>query len=191
MSDSPRAQAAVTRAPHHSFSRPRPRPPSASLTRAHTLARLSLACTDRDPKPDDILETRPLQPFHTHFVFFGGRTFDEENENPSEFPEDMIMKRTARVYEGELTSHLEKDVANFMVGELGQERGPPRVLLLVGGDAASLGEVIAFNASGGFIVVAQDTGGLAAAISSYMAGHKLPLEWRAHEEWSGRAVAVP
>ena len=68
------------------------------------------------------------------------------------------MKRTARVYEGERTSHLEKDVANFMAGELGQERGPPRVLLLVGGDAASLGEVIAFNASGGFIVVAQDTG---------------------------------
>ena len=156
----------------------------------HWLVSLSLACTDRDPKPDDILETRPLQPFHTHFVFFGGRTFDEENENPSEFPEDMIMKRTARVYEGELTSHLEKDVANFMVGELGQERGPPRVLLLVGGDAASLGEVIAFNASGGFIVVAQDTGGLAAAISSYMAGHKLPLEWRAHEE-AFRALCPP
>ena len=54
--------------------------------------------TYRDPKPDDILETRPLCPFNTHFVFFGGADFDAENAAPSEFDPEMIRQRTERTY---------------------------------------------------------------------------------------------
>ena len=45
---------------------------------------------DRDPKPDDILETRPLSPFHTNFLFFGGKPFADENAFPSKFPEECV-----------------------------------------------------------------------------------------------------
>ena len=59
---------------------------------------------------------------------------------------------------------------------------PPRVLLLIGGDASSLGEVRTFYDSGGFIVAAQDSGGLAAVLAEYALTLTTPPSWVTHKD---------
>jgi hypothetical protein len=144
-----------------------------------------------------VLETRPLQPFHTHFILFGacaralqlahmclanhtersningrvracgcagGKSFSEEQSEPSTFDAATIDERTKVVYAGKLTSLVETDVTNYVLRESGAKHGPPRVLLLIGGSVQTLGELDAFHAAGGIIVVAEDSGGLAGCV---------------------------
>ena len=89
VSDSPRAQAAVTRALAPLLSRPRPTPLCLSDPCTHTGSSRSLSpaqTATRSPttSPRPVPFSRSTRTLSSS----GGRTFDEENENPSEFPED-------------------------------------------------------------------------------------------------------
>jgi len=159
-------------------------------TKGKKLSGIGVKREYHDPKPDAVLETRPLQPFHTNFIFFGGKSFKEEQDEPSDFDAKTIGVRTKAVYDGSLTSLVETDVTNYVMRETGAKHGPSRVLLLIGGSVQTLGELDAFHAAGGFIIVAEDSGGLAGMLGHFMSTRTIPKDsqFAAHERLFVRLI---
>jgi hypothetical protein len=120
----------------------------------------------------------------------GGKSFKEEQDEPSDFDAKTIGVRTKAVYDGSLTSLVETDVTNYVMRETGAKHGPSRVLLLIGGSVQTLGELDAFHAAGGFIIVAEDSGGLAGMLGHFMSTRTIPKDsqFAAHERLFVRLI---
>ena len=136
--------------------------------------------------PDHTPATEPLEPHHRAYFLVGGTTFANElkTNKPTAGSGSANLNewwRSASKVEAELASIMQSDC-------LGNESRVPRVVLVLGGDAATLQEIIHFLSDGdsdvdrGVVVLASDSGALASALADYLNAAVIPPEWSAHKD---------
>ena len=128
-------------------------------------------------KPDASTNTEPLEPHHRYFIFLGSGSSEDEDAQPNSKTTQAALHAW-----GQAATTIETDLAGIMRTDIaGNATRQPRVVLVFGGDEHTLDELIAFltptegvdrrtttlESNRGVIVLACDTGGLAAALHEY------------------------
>ena len=136
--------------------------------------------------PDDTPTSEPLEPHHRAYFLVGGDRFADEvqrHKTASGRTSSTLHEwwRSASKVESELASIMQSDC-------LGNDSRVPRVVLVLGGDASTLQEIIHFLSDAdsavdrGIVVLASDSGALASALSDYLSTSIMPPEWTAHKD---------
>jgi hypothetical protein len=130
-----------------------------------------------DGKPDPDMSTVSLQPNHTHFVIC-----NDESRLSGERQSQGIDAKAA-LLEGRKNSFTyAHDIENAMSTHEGRQ--VPRVLLVVCGDLTTLSELLVYTravhagTASGIVLLASETGGLAAALTHFAKAGELPPGWK-------------
>lgn len=132
--------------------------------------------TDGEPDPD--MSTVSLQPNHTHFVICDQGEGAEVKASRSNVERAQALL-DARKRSFTFAHEIERAVSEY------EGRCVPRVLLVVCGDATTLTEVLTYTRTvhqgtscAGVVLLAAETGGLAAALSQFVKGGDVPPMWK-------------
>ena len=120
--------------------------------------------------PDDNMSTISLQSGHTHFLIAN------DPPDPSAGTAELLAVKPEAVL---LAARKKAFTFAHEFERAASERvSAPRVLTVVCGDETTLSEVLAFTQVGsGIVLLSSDTGGLAAALTSYIVDGIVPPKW--------------
>ena len=130
-----------------------------------------------DVKPDANMATVSLQPNHTHFIFIGVAPGEEDPMVPPKdsSPEQALLfaRQKSFIFAHEFEAQL-----RAVQMQKGVEDVTPRMLFVICGDNTTLDEILAYCRVGeGVVLLASETGGIAAALTAYIKDDTIMKGW--------------